>query len=133
VEIRGAVAEDGTIFAVRGDDYLAAMGTAVRAEIPNYAGPSIASHTKVEFSIGPRPDGRPALFTTDEATAEMNGTTLVLEADLPGDESTAIEPGRYLADWQITLAGTGEGEEAAPGPRRTPWAGLFVLQADVTE
>ncbi|HUX15964.1 MAG TPA: hypothetical protein VMW52_05790 [Phycisphaerae bacterium] len=123
--VPGAVAMGGVIPIVRGDDYDAASETTViTAEIAGYAGPAVAGHTRVEFSIGARPGGRPVVYTTEDATAVMDGTTLVLKAGLPTAQSAALALRAYLADWQITLA---------DGSIYTPWIGRLVVERDVTE
>ncbi|HET6441928.1 MAG TPA: sialidase family protein [Phycisphaerae bacterium] len=124
VRVRTPVAQDGTITLMRGDSYLEEDGTALSLDIPNYVGPDLtAEGTVLSFSVGPRREGQPAIFTI-EAAAEMDGTTLVLSADVASKNTALLDaPGEYLYDFQAVLAS---------GGIFTPAAGKLLVLADVT-
>lgn len=106
----------GTITHTRGD-----TETATRS-ILNYAGPAIGVGTVAKFSIGPNPKGRDALITVN-ATAVMDGSTLVLSAPLTAAQTAALDPARtYLYDFQLTTSGV----------VNTPATGYYRVRADVT-
>ncbi|HUS46155.1 MAG TPA: hypothetical protein VM219_09030 [Phycisphaerae bacterium] len=123
VRVRTPVAADGTITLMRGDSYLEVDDTKLKLDVPNYAGPDLtAEGTVLTFSVGPRREGQPAIFTV-EASAEMDGTTLVLSADVAsGDTAELDAPGEYLYDFQAVFAS---------GGIFTPAAGKLLALADV--